>query len=710
MGRESRRRRGRRRAAAPQYQELEQLLGDRGLETERHPELETERHPKLPSRPVLESSLRGPGKLLVAALAAAALLVLVYFAARGLWSTATLDERPEHARGMIDVQGRDRVVLGDFENKTGDPALDNSIEYLFRVGLEQSPHAQILPATWVRGAIERMQRPPGSVVDRELGIEICRREGAKALIMGSILKIGEIYSLTGTLIEARSGSTLFSTTEQARDPSEIIAATEGVTNAIRIELGESLDSIDRTKPLEKVTTRNLEALGAYTLGAEKIARREDESAIELFERAVRLDPEFAMAHAKLGAYWIYSDMDKAKTHLDIASRLSDRLTEIERLYVDGWLARARGEPQEEAHTWLLLSELYPDDFVGHMNVGMTLWVTKFQFEKAAEAFRKAESATSPEKSLTIKLRLAYCQLALGQIEEEVMAMENPAVATFRVDAQLVRKRYPEALDLIERWQPPLPSEVFQRQLRLAHYAADQGRFEETIEVAHEIEDLGGEEPGLVGRLVRIAALGPLGRDAEARQGLRQTQEIVDKILAEEPKRYGLFPFLLMASIGQLHARHRQLDLLDPILSALEPAAGGLALWESSLQMLHGARLSAQGKDREAVGRLEKALASAETFQAHAGLARAYGRLGEAEAAIMHYGWLVRHRGRASPAGRAARGCRRGRTLGGESRVSNRRRTPEAAAIAHPARKPVASWTYIDACWRQFPEPARRTTS
>ena len=71
---------------------------------------------------------------------------------------------------------------------------------------------------------------------------------------------------------------------------------------MRQRLGESLASVEKyDAPPENVTTPSLEALQAYSLGYRAQTLRADyAAAIPFFQRAISLDPNFAMAYARLG--------------------------------------------------------------------------------------------------------------------------------------------------------------------------------------------------------------------------------------------------------------------------------------------------------------------------------------------------------------------------------------------------------------------------
>lgn len=192
----------------------------------------------------------------------------------------------------------DRLVIAGFENLTDEPILDDTLDFAFRSNLEWSRHINALSETQMQDALIRMEREPDTRVDRSLGCELSQREGAKALVIGSIDKIDMIYSLQSEVIDPTTGSTVFSRSKQAADRDAILIGLEWLTRAIRGYLGESAEELESVQPLEKATT-DIEALHAYILGLAKIASGQNEAAVRHLERAIALDPAFAMARTKL---------------------------------------------------------------------------------------------------------------------------------------------------------------------------------------------------------------------------------------------------------------------------------------------------------------------------------------------------------------------------------------------------------------------------
>jgi len=138
-------------------------------------------------------------------------------------------------------------------------------------------------------------------VTRELGIEICNRQGLKAVVVPEIAAFGSRYLITLEAIEARSQKAIARRQEEAENKDQVIAALGKAGSQLRRRLGESLSSLEKyDAPLDFATTSSLEALQAYRTGLMHFRSGRPREGHHLFERAVELDPQFCSAHRMLG--------------------------------------------------------------------------------------------------------------------------------------------------------------------------------------------------------------------------------------------------------------------------------------------------------------------------------------------------------------------------------------------------------------------------
>jgi tetratricopeptide (TPR) repeat protein/predicted Ser/Thr protein kinase len=230
---------------------------------------------------------------------------------------------------------KDSVVLADFVNTTGDPVFDGTLKQALAVQLEQSPYLNLLRESRIHDALRFMGRPPDARLSNDVAREICMREGAKAMLTGSIASLGTHYVITLSALNAQTGDVLAREESEAESKEQVLKSLDQAASSLRGKLGESISSVQKfATPLEQATTSSLEALQAFSLGQAEHQRLEDSKAIPHLKRAVELDPNFAMAHATLGvAYSNLTQQGMADTFITKAFDLKERASERERLYI-----------------------------------------------------------------------------------------------------------------------------------------------------------------------------------------------------------------------------------------------------------------------------------------------------------------------------------------------------------------------------------------
>jgi len=264
---------------------------------------------------------------------------------------------------------RDSILIAELSNATGDPLFDGTLRRAVSVDLAQSPYLNIVSDEKISQVLGLMGKPRETRITPEVGREICLRSGAKALLTGSIATLGTRYVLTIQVFHAATGETLAEQRVQADSKEQVLNVLGRAADRLREKLGESLASIQQFgKPLELVTTTSLEALQLYTLGVEKRSEG-DYEAIPFFQRAIQIDPDFALAHATLGtAYMNLEQLQLAEEHERKALALSDRVTEKERLYITAHYYLLIGQKEKEILTYETYARLYPNDSLPEGNL------------------------------------------------------------------------------------------------------------------------------------------------------------------------------------------------------------------------------------------------------------------------------------------------------------------------------------------------------
>ena len=314
----------------------------------------------------------------------AAALVLLGGAGAGLWVAVS---HRTHA-----LTDKDTVVLADFANSTGDTVFDGTLRQGLSVQLEQSPFLSIISEQRIQETLKMMGQTPNVKFTPEIAREVCQRTSSTAVIEGSITQIGNPYLLAVKAVNCSTGESLASAEANARDKSGVLDALSKTASEIRKKLGESLNSVKTfDTPIEQATTPSLEALQAYSKGLQLAWGNADFGAsIPLLQRAIELDPNFAMAYALLGSsYGNLGEASLGAENMRKAYELRGRASERERFYIEArYHTLVTGDIEKNRKVLELWAQTYPRDMGPHDNLG-GLHRNLGQYEKRLEENREA---------------------------------------------------------------------------------------------------------------------------------------------------------------------------------------------------------------------------------------------------------------------------------------------------------------------------------
>jgi len=233
------------------------------------------------------------------------------------------------------LTSQDTIVLADFDNATGEAVFDGALKVALAVALEQSPFLKVFGGDRVRETLQLMQRPSGAPLTLSTAREVARREQLKAVVGGSIGRLGSQYVIGLEAINAETGDVMGREQVAAPSKEQVLDSLGTATAKLRERLGESLASIQKFDvQLPRATTASLEALHAYSLALDQGRVIPRVEAIPHLKRAIELDPDFALAHALLsGVYANTGRFDEAPALSRKAFELRDRVSERERYFI-----------------------------------------------------------------------------------------------------------------------------------------------------------------------------------------------------------------------------------------------------------------------------------------------------------------------------------------------------------------------------------------
>jgi DNA-binding winged helix-turn-helix (wHTH) protein/tetratricopeptide (TPR) repeat protein len=258
---------------------------------------------------------------------------------------------------------RDTIVLADFDNKTGDPVFDDTLQQALSIQLEQSPFLNVLSDRKVRATLKLMNRA-SEPLSEDVGREVCTRTSSKATLVGSVAASGHEYVIDLRAVSCDLGNSIAKVEERAADKQGVLTAVDEAAKQLRNKLGESLGSIDKyAVPLQEATTPSLDALRAYSMGWKTRMTNGSRAAIPFYQRAVEIDPNFAIAYNQLAiASQNVNDFQREEEYTRKAYQLRDRASERERFAIQAnYYRRVTGEMDKAAQTYELWQSRYPGD-------------------------------------------------------------------------------------------------------------------------------------------------------------------------------------------------------------------------------------------------------------------------------------------------------------------------------------------------------------
>jgi len=383
------------------------------------------------------------------------------------------------------LSAKDTIVVAGFANSTGDPVFDDTIRQALLMDLDQSPFLNVLPEREVQEMRRLMARPLTEPFTLELARELCQRAGGTVVLSGSIASLGRLYVIGMTATNCDSGEAFIREQVRAESKEQVLQALDQAVVDLRGKLGESLANLQKYNlPLERVTTPSLKALQAYSNAMFMRNTQGDPASLPYFQRAIELDPSFAMAYSGLGgAYYDMMQFDLAQEMYRKAYALRSRVSQRERYYIESRYQHFVAADLEKAlHVYQNWQVEFPGDSVPFTGAGM-IYVAVGDYEKALQNFESAlqknpnaaYNYTNPAETLLNLNRRAEAREILRQMQSRNLEEADQFIVAYQLafldgDAAEMQRQIslsagaPEANEILE---------IFQAQV-----AAGQGRMNE----------------------------------------------------------------------------------------------------------------------------------------------------------------------------------------------------------------------------------------
>jgi eukaryotic-like serine/threonine-protein kinase len=313
---------------------------------------------------------------------------------------------------------KDTIVLADFTNTTGEPVFDDTLRQGLAVQLQQSPFLSVISEERIRRTLQLMNQPANARLTPDLAQAVCARTGSAAVLEGSIAALGSQYVLGLRAKYCSTGDILADEQAQAARKEEVLSALSQTAKRFRTRVGESLATIEKhSRPLAEATTPSLDALQAYSAAVKEFSPTRRGA---LLQRAVALDPEFAVAHAQLGfSLGRRGEAALGRQSLIMAYQLRHRASDVERFSIETFYDRdVTGNLEREQRTLETWGQSYPRDPSPHtLLAGLALTSTG----QHALAIAETEKAIALDPDwMPAYANRAFNQLYLNRLDDALL--------------------------------------------------------------------------------------------------------------------------------------------------------------------------------------------------------------------------------------------------------------------------------------------------
>ena len=365
----------------------------------------------------LPSRFQSRRSLMTTAIVAASVLVIgatvgIAGRARGWWTSRTQ---------------RSTVLVSQIANGTGDPDFDGTLREAVTVYLAQSPSLDLVSDERIRATLQLMGRDTSIRMTHDTAQEVCQRLGLQAMLEGSVSAVGRTTVVALAATDCSTGATIERRQVDVERKEDVLRAMGTITAEVREGLGESRSSLARHNvTIEEATTPSLDALKAYTEATTRRASGRETEAIPFFERAIALDPRFALAYTNLST--LYGGLGETGRSEELARQAYDNrghVSERERLFITyQYHDRFTGDQTKARETLDVWKRTYPRDYRPANALAVLLnrlGDYDAAIEEAREAIRRNPEHAFPRSNLAYALRGAGKFAEARRVAEEALA-------------------------------------------------------------------------------------------------------------------------------------------------------------------------------------------------------------------------------------------------------------------------------------------------
>jgi serine/threonine protein kinase/tetratricopeptide (TPR) repeat protein len=341
------------------------------------------------------------------------------------------------------------VLIADFQNGTGDPTFDRTLEPMLKLALEGAGFI----SAYDRSGISRTLgvRPPEKL-DERAALEMAVKQGLGVVLSGSVDRQGDGYGVSVKATHAVTGNVIASAENRASSKDQVLGAATKLASEVREALGDDTSDSDKRFAMETLSATSLEVVRDYAAAAQAMSDSRFEEARQSFSKAVAHDPKFGLAYA--GMAIASRNLDKqqdAEQFIKEAVRHVDGMTERERYRTRGLFYMVTGDHQQCVKEFGDLIARYAADASARNNLALCLTYLR-NMPRALDEMRQVVKIL-PKRALYRENLALYADYSgdFQIAEQEVRAMQEPGLfgllaLTF---SQLGQGQLPQATETLQ---------------------------------------------------------------------------------------------------------------------------------------------------------------------------------------------------------------------------------------------------------------------
>ncbi|PYR16575.1 MAG: hypothetical protein DMF94_27440 [Acidobacteria bacterium] len=341
------------------------------------------------------------------------------------------------------------VVIADFQNGTGDPTFDRTLEPMLKLALEGAGFI----SAYDRSGVSRSLgvRPPEKL-DERAALELAVKQGLGVVLSGSLDRLGSGYGVSVKATRAVTGNVITSAKNRASNKEQVLSTATKLATAVRKALGDDTSDSAQRFAMETLSATSLDVVHEYAVAMEALSNSRFEEARRSFSRTVALDPNFGLGYAGMAV--ASGNLDKqqdALKYINEAVRHLDGMTERERYRTRGLSFSWTSDYQSCVKEFGDLIVRYAADAAAHNNLALCLTFLR-KMPEALDEMRQAIKIL-PNRELYRHNLALYLDYAgeFQTAEQEVRAMQEPGLLSVLAlaFAQLGQGQLPQATETFQ---------------------------------------------------------------------------------------------------------------------------------------------------------------------------------------------------------------------------------------------------------------------